>query len=131
MNTVISGIEFPKEASLCKPLSKNPPLVICVCQKNLINSIYSRLHLLRGCFCHCLVGVHHGLRSNHVAEMGEDVVALGFPLGQNSLKISKGALRRCLVFASTDLSFKGFMDAKDLLFHYPDILILILCIELF
>ena len=30
-------------------------------------------------------------RSQHVAEMGEDVVALGFPLGQNSLKISKGA----------------------------------------
>mmetsp|Transcript_25464 Transcript_25464/g.52949 ORF Transcript_25464/g.52949 Transcript_25464/m.52949 type:complete len:616 (-) Transcript_25464:40-1887(-) len=28
--------------------------------------------------------------SQHVAEMGEDVVALGFPLGQNSLKISKG-----------------------------------------
>ena len=25
-----------------------------------------------------------------MAEMGEDVVALGFPLGQNSLKISKG-----------------------------------------
>ena len=28
--------------------------------------------------------------SHQVAEMGEDVVALGFPLGQNSLKISKG-----------------------------------------
>jgi hypothetical protein len=26
--------------------------------------------------------------------MGEDVVALGFPLGQNSLKISKGAHER-------------------------------------
>ncbi|CAJ1329948.1 unnamed protein product [Effrenium voratum] len=28
--------------------------------------------------------------SSKVAEMGQDVVALGFPLGQNSLKISKG-----------------------------------------
>mmetsp|Transcript_39945 Transcript_39945/g.95318 ORF Transcript_39945/g.95318 Transcript_39945/m.95318 type:complete len:618 (-) Transcript_39945:164-2017(-) len=28
--------------------------------------------------------------SKKVAEMGQDVVALGFPLGQNSLKISKG-----------------------------------------
>eukprot|EP00933_Yihiella_yeosuensis_P049372 TRINITY_DN461_c0_g1_i1.p1 TRINITY_DN461_c0_g1~~TRINITY_DN461_c0_g1_i1.p1 ORF type:complete len:605 (+),score=166.79 TRINITY_DN461_c0_g1_i1:98-1912(+) len=28
--------------------------------------------------------------SEKVAQMGEDVVALGFPLGQNSLKISKG-----------------------------------------
>ncbi|CAE6967466.1 DEGP10 [Symbiodinium natans] len=28
--------------------------------------------------------------SRNVAEMGQDVVALGFPLGQNSLKISKG-----------------------------------------
>jgi len=34
---------------------------------------------------------HFPPRSQHVAEMGEDVVALGFPLGQNSLKISKGA----------------------------------------
>ena len=31
-----------------------------------------------------------GPRSRNVAEMGQDVVALGFPLGQNSLKISKG-----------------------------------------
>eukprot|EP00931_Biecheleriopsis_adriatica_P090579 TRINITY_DN64540_c0_g1_i1.p1 TRINITY_DN64540_c0_g1~~TRINITY_DN64540_c0_g1_i1.p1 ORF type:complete len:675 (-),score=144.43 TRINITY_DN64540_c0_g1_i1:43-2016(-) len=28
--------------------------------------------------------------SNDVAEMGQDVIALGFPLGQNSLKVSKG-----------------------------------------
>jgi hypothetical protein len=37
---------------------------------------------------------HFPPRSQHVAEMGEDVVALGFPLGQNSLKISKGAHER-------------------------------------
>ena len=67
----------------------------------------------------CWMFKSYSQRSNHVAEMGEDVVALGFPLGQNSLKISKGGrlmmvavVYRGTSFISTSSSWSGLFCSK-------------------